>query len=248
MLQLRDIWRSMRLAAVALALVGAAALLGPFSSSALARGPRAEPCNHYSSHALKRTRDVLVWDKRTGNDPYSGGRLFTLYACLRPSGTSIAIGQNASDGAEYIGNEVTSHLTVSGKQVSDLVTRGLASQQACFKYTGPSNPQCVTAATRTAQVFNLAARRSLRQPLAAGAVAYAFAPRGAIAWEAPVSPEAPGGQLMLEAVGFYPSSLKRGSIETLDTGDLGSSLQFAGLTLRWTNAGQAKSVAVSNAG
>jgi hypothetical protein len=34
-------------------------------------------------------------------------------------------------------------------------------------------------------VFDLAARRTLLQPLAGRTVAYAFTPSGAIAWEAP---------------------------------------------------------------
>ena len=49
-----------------------------------------------------------MWDKRTGTDPYSGGQLSTLYACLRPAGASVTIGQNAADGAEYVGNVATS--------------------------------------------------------------------------------------------------------------------------------------------
>jgi len=46
------------------------------------------------------TRQVLVWRKRTGTDPDSGGRLTTLYACRRATGRSAEIGQNATDGAE----------------------------------------------------------------------------------------------------------------------------------------------------
>ena len=35
---------------------------------------------------------------------------------------------------------------------------------------------------------------------------------------------------MLQAIGFDPSTLKEGAIETLDTGDLAGPLQFTGLT------------------
>jgi hypothetical protein len=187
-----------------------------------------------------------VWDKRTGTDPYSGGPLFTLYACLRPAGGSVPIGQNATDGAEYVGNVATSDLRITGTSVSDLFTTGLASQEACFKYG--AGPQCATAATETAQVFNLTGRRSLRQPLAAAPVAYAFSPAGAIAWEAPTSPGTSGSPLELQAVGFDPSSLRKGRIETLDSGELGRSLQFTALALHWTKAGQPESVVVSNSG
>jgi len=48
-------------------------------------------------------------------------------------------------------------------------------------------------------------------------------------------------------VGFDPSTLKEGPIETLDTGDLSASLHFTGLTLEWIDAGQPKSVVLTNA-
>jgi hypothetical protein len=193
------------------------------------------------------TSQVLVWRKRTGTDPDSGGRLTTLYACHRPAGRSVAIGQRATDGAEYVGNEATSDLSITGTQVSDLVTNGLASQQACYQFEGPSYPPCATAAGQEAQVFDLVTGRSLHQPLAGAATAYAFTPTGAIAWEAPTSPGTTGSPLMLQAAGFDPSSLKEGPIETLDTGDLAGSLQFTGLTLEWVNDGQPKSVVLTNA-
>jgi hypothetical protein len=231
-----------------LALVCVAAFAGSASGSALvgAQAPRTIPgCNSHRSFAVKMTSQVLVWRKHTGTDPDSGGRLTTLYACRRPAGSSVAIGQRAADGGEYIGNVATSDLSITGTQVSDLSASGLASQEACYKYD-PTNPQCATAASQVAQVFNLVTRRSLHQPLAGAAVAYAFAPTGAIAWEAPTSPGTMGSPLMLQAVGFDPSTLKEGPIETLDTGDLAGPLQFTGLTLEWMNAGQPKSAVLTN--
>jgi hypothetical protein len=234
----------------ALALACLAAFAGPSVASAGASASRSRhvgACNTHRSRAVKTTRRVVVWDKRSGTDPYSGGSLLTLYACLRPAGGSVPIGRNATDGDEYVGNLATSDLRITGTSVSDLFSTGLASQQACFKYQ-PDDPQCATAATETAQVFNLTGRRSLRQSLAAAAVAAAFSPAGAIAWEAPTSPGTAGSPLELQAVGFDPSSLKKGPVETLDTGDLGGSLQFTGLTLHWTKAGQPESLVVSDAG
>jgi hypothetical protein len=229
----------------ALALACLATFAGSSSASALISARRhVAECNSHRAHALKTTRRVLVWSKHSGTDPESGGRLSTLYACLRPAGHSSAIGQRASSGAEYPGNVATTDLSITGTLVSDLFTTGLASQAACFKYD-PTNPQCATAASQTARVVNLATRRSLRQPLAGAAVAYAFASAGAIAWEAPTSPGT-SSPLMLQAVGFDPSSLKEGPIETLDSGDLGSSLHFTALTLEWINAGQPKSVVLTN--
>ena len=188
---------------------------------------------------------MLVWSKHSGTDPDSGGQLSTLYACLRPAGHSVAIGQRAAGGGEYPGNVATSDLSITGTLVSDLFTTGLASQAACSKYE-PTNSSCATAAGQTAQVFDLTTRQSLRQPLAGAAVAYAYASSGAIAWEAPTSPGTAGSPLMLQAVGFSPSSLRKGPIETLDTGDLGSVLHFIGLTLEWTNTGQPESAVLTS--
>ncbi|MGO9750991.1 MAG: hypothetical protein ACLP8S_14890 [Solirubrobacteraceae bacterium] len=238
----------LRLSALAIACL--AAFAGPQSASALLRtqaGRHVATCNSHRSRALKTTSEVLVWEKPTGIDPYSGGQLSTVYACLRPAGASVAVGQNATDGEEYIGNVATSELSITGTQVSDLVRSGLTSQDACYKYEGPSDPDCAAAATETVGVFNLTTRRSLSQPLAGAAETYAFAPAGAIAWEAPTNPHAASSPLMLQAVGFDPRSLKKGRIETLDTGDLGRSLQFTGLTLQWTNARQPKSQVLSSA-
>jgi hypothetical protein len=229
-----------------LTLVCLATFAGAASASALVgAGRRIAHCNSHRSQALRTTRQVLVWTKYSGTDPGSGGRLSTLYACLRPAGHSVAIGQRATGGGEYPSNVATSDLSITGTLVSDLFTSGLTSQAACGKYE-PANPACATAASQTARVFNLATRRSLRQPLAGAAVAEAFVSAGAIAWEAPTSPGTASSPLMLQAVGFDPSSLKAGPIETLDNGDLGGTLTFAGLTLEWTNAGQPESVMLTN--
>jgi hypothetical protein len=184
------------------------------------------------------SRQVLVWSERSG-----AGR-FTLYACLRPAGQSVAIGKRLADDGPYLGNVATSHVIISGTLVSDLLTTGLDGQSACLKYY-PTDPMCMTA-RQTAQVFDLDTRRSLRQALAGAAVAYAFASTGAIAWEAPVSPGIANDPLMLQAVGFDPATLEEGPIETLDTGDLGVSLQFTGMTLDWYNVGQLKSQVLTN--
>lgn len=64
---------------------------------------------------------------------------------------------------------------------------------------------------------------------------------GVIAWEAPGSPAS------VQAAAFDPSTMREGPVETLDTGELGAPLRFAGLTLEWTNAGQARSRPVTGA-
>jgi len=232
---------------LAAALTCVAALAIPSMASARARTSRSPACGSRHAGILKTTQRVKVWKKRTGTDPYSGGSLDTLYACLRPHGRSVVIGQTAGDGPEYVGNVATSQLAITKTTVSDLLTTGLASQQACFKYD-PTSPQCATAATETAQVFNLSRHRTLRQPLAGAPVAYAFSSDGAIAWESPVDPGTSGSPLELQAVGFDPSSLEKGAVQTLDTGDLGTALEFTGLVLHWTKAGQPVSQLVSSTG
>jgi hypothetical protein len=51
--------------------------------------------------------------------------------------------------------------------------------------------------------------------------------------------------VQLQAVGFNPSSLQKSAVQTLDTGELGTTLQFTGLVLHWTKVGQGASVEVS---
>jgi hypothetical protein len=230
----------------ALALACLTAFAGGSSASALVGGGtvrHTEKCNAHRPHTLRMTRQVLVWNKPSGTDAESGGRRFTLYACLRPAGQSVAIGQRVGGANEYPGNVATTHLKITGAVVSDLFTIGLTGQGECFKYD-PTDPTCPIP-RQTARVFDLAARRTLLQPLAGRAVAYAFTPSGAIAWESPTSLLTRGSPLMLQAVGFDPSSLQEGPIETLDTGDLAPPLDFTGLTLEWTNAGQPKSAVLT---
>jgi len=234
---------------VGLVLASVAAFVGPSSASALVRTPMSRHvgvCNSHRSQALKTTRQVLVWEKRTGTDPISFGPLSTLYACLRPAGASIAIGQDSEGSGDTVGNVGTSDLSIRGALVSDLFTTGLASREACSISEGPSDPLCATVSTDTVRLFNLLTHRSLRQRLAAADVDYAYSPAGAIAWEAPTNPQTAATPLMLQAVSFDPSRLTEGRIETLDTGALGLSLRFTGLRLHWTNAGQPKSLVLSS--
>jgi hypothetical protein len=192
-------------------------------------------CNAHLSKLQKveATSKVLVWEQEgTGSDGGEPAEL--LYACLRPSGRSVAIGDNEGDGGKYVSNEETTNLGISGTLVSDVVTTGLASGWLCKRYEGT---RCPSEVTVVARVYNLSTGRSIRQPLAAAASAYAFTSLGAIAWEVPITE----GQTVLQAVSFDPANLHEGPVETLDTGILGDSLHFTGLTLAWTDAGQAKS-------
>jgi hypothetical protein len=231
---------------LALAVVASIALADASSATAAVVGQgHATSCQSHRAHALKRTPQVIVWSKRTGNDPDSGGPLTTLYACLRPGGASIAIGRRAGDGGEYPGNDATSNLHVTGTLVSDLYTTGIADQAACGKYE-PGNPVCATVAHQTARIYNLGTGKSLNEPLPAQTEAYAFTAAGALAWEAPTSPGVTGSPLMLGALGFDPSSLLAGPAQTLDrSGGLTGLPRFTGLTLQWTDDGQPRSVTLT---
>jgi hypothetical protein len=216
------------------------------TAPALAQPHQPGSCNSHRKHAVMRTAQVIVWQKHTGTDEYGGGELFAVYACLRSGGKSIEIGQTATGGGEYEGNEAVTQLAVSGTQVSDVFSTGLAVREACSK-TDPTDPECVSQSTSVAQVFELKRHHSLSlaQPLATAYGAYAFSSAGAIAWEAPINPQVSAGPLMLQAVTFTPASLARGTVQTLDSGSLGDSIQFSGLTLNWTNGGQSKSQTLS---
>jgi hypothetical protein len=226
-----------------LALAGVAGLAATSTASAHTSVRRhVGRCDTHLSklQRVKMTGQVLVWESNTGTESESGEPLITVYACLRPAGRSVAIGQRAEGGGEYVGNVQTTNLSISGVLVSDLVTTGLASQQACGKYE-PGSPSCAAEVSEVVRACNVRTGRSIRQPLPAAATTYAFTPRGAIAWEAPTSPGTTGSPTAVRAVSFNPSSMQKGSVDTLDSGALGSSLHFSGLTLTWTNAGEPKS-------
>jgi hypothetical protein len=225
----------------ALVLAGSALLAAPSIASAhRSAKKRVGRCDaHLPKAATNQKGKVLVWQAE-GTSSYSGEDVTMFYACLRPNGKSVAIGETEESNAEYVGNVETSDFRTSGTLVSDLVTAGAAAQEACGKYDGTG---CGEEVSEVAQVFNLATGRSLRQPLTAAPIAYALTSLGAIAWEAPTSE----GQAVLQAMSFDPSNMKSGSVETIDTGALGGSLHFTGLTLAWTNAGKAKSQRIAGA-
>jgi hypothetical protein len=221
---------------VVLVLVCSVALAAIPTASADARAAkRLGRCDAHLAKPLrvKATRRVVVW-RREVTGASSGEPAEVLYACLRPAGRSVEIGQNDQSGAEYVGNTETSPPSISGTLVNDVVTSGFAAQEACGKYDGTN---CAAVVHVVARVYNMLTGRSIRQRLGTPTSAYAFSPLGAIAWETPLTES----ETVLQAVSFAPSSMHEGAVETLDEGALGSSLHFSGLTLAWTNAGQPKS-------
>ncbi len=199
----------------------------------VARG-HAGSCSAHRRHATATTGSVIVYGRPTGVDPDSGGQLTTYYACLRPAGKPVAVGQSATPGGEYPGNESMSQLHIAGGFVADISGRGFADAAACGKYGASNCQQSITWWVRAADVRS---RRSIAvvQPVARPR-AVAVSVTGVLAWVQATT--APGA--ILEAIVLHDGGAHRltGTPRTLDTGAIGPSLRFTGSTLTWTNAGQ----------
>jgi hypothetical protein len=115
---------------------------------------------------------------------------------------------------------------------------GYADAAACAKYD-PTNPNCGDAIHVWVRAVDARARRWLQTPIS-GATALAVSAAGALAWVQPTSSQ---GTSQLEAIVLHrgrPGWLA-GAKQLLDTGAIGASLRFSGLTLSWTDSGQPKS-------
>jgi hypothetical protein len=179
---------------------------------------------------------VIVYGRPSGYDNYGGGYLTTYYACLRPNGKPVAVGQSSTAG-EYPGNYAMYELRVSGRFVADLSGSGFAVAAACGKYAGTN---CEQSVSWWLEAVDTKSRRSLHLSLSNGFRGLAVSSAGAAAWIAI------GGTSTetLQAIVLHPAGRRqlRGTVETLDTGATGTlrSLRFTGLTLQWNSAGQAK--------
>jgi hypothetical protein len=212
----------------------AVAMLAVTSGSATARPVGA--CNAHRAHATSVTPKVIVYSKLLrGYDSY-GGRDTVYYACARPAGKPITIGTTSSSDGEYPGNYAVSKLQVGGSYAAALVSSGYADAAACAKYGGTN---CGNSIHVSVRVVDARARRWLERPTS-GATALAVSPAGALAW---VQPLGSRGSSQLEAIVLRRGGPGRlaGGQQLLDTGAIGASLRFSGLTLSWTNSGQPKS-------
>jgi hypothetical protein len=231
--------RVLRAAALVACLGAIVALTAAPAAASHPHAPRVGSCDAHRPHAVAVTGKVIVYRRASGVDPYSGGSLTTYFACLRPGGTPVAVGQSAT-GSEYPGNEAISGLHIAGTFVADLSGSGFAGAAACGKYGGSD---CQQAITWWVEVADVSARRriALVQPVA-GSRALAVSSTGAVAWVQATT----SSSWMLEATTLHHGAAGRlaGTPQTLDTGAIGTTLRFIGSTLSWTNAGQAKSQAV----
>jgi len=216
---------------VACGVILAGLLAAPASVSARADAARAKRCAH-RKHAKRVTSKVIVYGRPSGLDDYSGGYLTTYYACLRPRGRRVAVGQS-STGGEYPGNYGMFQLHVAGAFVADLSATGFADAAACSKYDG--SPNCSQFISWWLEVANARSRRTIQISLAGSVRPLAVSAAGAVAWV----DQSSGA---LHAMVLHPAGRDgfTGQAETLDNGAI-AALRFTGLTLHWTNAGQAKS-------
>lgn len=195
-------------------------------------------CNAHRSHATRVTPTVIVYPKQLrGYDAY-GSTDTVYYACARPAGKPTAIGTSSSSNGEYPGNYAVSKLQVVGTYVGAALGSGYADAAACSKYD-PTNPNCGNSIHVSVRVVDARARRWF-ETSTSSATALAISPAGALAWVQPVS--SPGAS-QLEAVVLHRGRPGRlaGAEQLLDSGAIGASLRFSGLTLSWTNSGQPKS-------
>lgn len=180
-----------------------------------------------------------MYTKQVGLDNY-GGELTEYFACTRPQGEPVEIGQSDTGDGEYPANFATSDLTISGTYVADIQTSGMADAAGCAKYDPTAD--CQASITSFVEVVDAKTHRRLQTTATSGIGPLAVSPLGALAWVQSPGATSSSSPPTLQAVVLRRGAPRQltGTIQTLDTGAIGS-LSFSGLSLRWTNAGQAKS-------
>jgi hypothetical protein len=218
--------------------IGSIATFEGASAAAKTRRPRRpQRCNAHRHHAAAATRQVIVYKKGTGYDNYGGGPLYTYYACLRPAGKPIAVGQVSTGGGEYVGNYGMYELHVAGRFVADLSASGFASQEACYKYD-PNSPDCANAVSWWVEAADAKSRRMGRAPVPSSVGPLTVSSAGAVAWIGSTASASHALQaIVLHRAGRHGLTA---NVQTIDTGSI-SGVRFTGLTLHWSNDGQAKS-------
>jgi hypothetical protein len=211
---------------------------GPALASSKHHRRRVGACNAHRQHIAFKTSQVTVYTKLGGFDE-SDGPLTTYYACLRPGGKSIAVGQTAGPDGEYPGNEALSDLHVAGTYVADLYSTGYASAAACAKYEGATDPECAQQITFSINGADVKRRRGFQIDLPGGISALAVSPAGALAWLEPTTTSS-GATLQAMVLRRGGPGHLTGTVRTLDTGAI-ASLRFSGRTLSWSNTGVPKS-------
>ena len=198
------------------------------------------PCRPTNAGVTEKTARVVVYAEQTGVDAYSGGPLTTYFACLRPKGQPIAIGQSAASGGEYPGNVEMQDLKIAGTFLADESADGLASAAACGKYD-PTYP-CGSLVKYSIEIADVSARRKVKVAVAGPASSLAVSSTGAVAWVVSTAASSPSGSpsSILYAVVVHPAG--RGSLSArpavIDKGQTITSVSFCGSSVRWRNSGQ----------
>lgn len=227
-------FKSVVVIVVCLTAIGALGLAAHGQAKAMP-STRVGSCDLHRKHAAAVTTRVIVYGQRSGRDNWEGD-VTIYYACVRPSGKPVAVGRTAGSDGEYPPNETMSSPRVAGTFVANSAGRGFASASWCTKYF---DTDCERFIKRWVEVVDAKTRRLLRVPVAEQASSVAVSPAGAVAWVLGSGSPAPVLQAMVLHYG-RPGQLT-GTTQALDSGAICQSLRFTGLTLQWTNSGQAKS-------
>jgi hypothetical protein len=190
---------------------------------------------------------VAVYAVDTGTDPFSGGLLTRYYACRRPNGQSVAIGQSAESGGEYPPNVEMEDLRLAGTFVADESAAGFASAAACAMSEPP--PACNGIVKYWVKIADVRARRTVKVFLSGPVRALALSPTGATAWviETTASSSTSSPTSTLYATAVHPAG--HGSLsarpKVIDSGQAITSVSFTGSSLHWSNGGQPKRQTIS---
>ena len=224
---------------------GCAAVAMGVAPALAARRPAARvagSCTPRHEGVTAKSARVIVYGQDDGIDPDSGGSLTAYYACLRPKGRSVAIGESATSGGEYPPNDEMQRLRIAGTFVADESADGFASAAACGKYD--PGPECDSIVKYWVKIADVAARRTMKVPLSGPVSSLGLSPAGAAAWVAttPGSSSSSTSSSTLYAIVVRPAG--RGSLSghvaVIDRGQAISAVSFAGSTLHWSNGGRPK--------
>jgi hypothetical protein len=178
---------------------------------------------------------VVVYGKTVPTDT-ADGPVTTYYACMRPNGKGVAIGQS-SPGSEYPGNLELLKLRIAGKFVANLSGRGFAAQASCYKYGGTD---CGASVVWWVDAADTRLRRTLRVAVSRAISSLAVSNAGVVAWILPGGDASSSATLQATVIHEAVRPGQHPSVETLDTGAI-SNLRFSGPTLHWSNRGRAES-------
>jgi hypothetical protein len=237
---------------MAVAWVCAATAIGV--ASAVAR-PRlvvtaAASCSPRLQGVTAQTGRVIVDAQDDGIDSFSGGSLTAYYACLRPNGRPMWIGESETSGGEYPPNVEMQHLRIAGTFVADESAAGFASAAACSKSEPAS--QCNNIVKWWVAIADVATRRRVKVFVSGPVSSLALSPAGAAAWVLPTPASGSSSSSSSSTSTLYAIVVHRAGHDSLsgrrvvvDSGQAISSVSFAGSTLRWSNGGHRKSKTIS---